>query len=177
MNYTDEIVRTMTTELNRILSCLDLLTEEQIWYKFKPKMNSVGNLCVHLAGNEYQHFISGIGNNPNIRQRTLEFTSDRTYSREELKDLLTRTRNESLAILKGITEEELAKPIRVNYSAEDWNSMMDRSPEEANELGYTRSLQTILYQVCEHYGYHTGQIVLLTKLLSETDQSLSGHKH
>jgi len=66
---------------------LDLLEEEEIWRRFKPNMNTVGHLCIHLAGNEHQHFASGIGNRPFIRQRTLEFTTDRKYARHELKKL------------------------------------------------------------------------------------------
>ncbi|WP_219834139.1 DinB family protein [Paenibacillus sp. R14(2021)] len=177
MKYVEEIMSTMNTELDRILSCLDLLSEEQIWCKFKPAMNAVGNLCIHLAGNEYQHVISGIGRMPNIRQRTSEFTSDRTYTRDELKALLTRTRNESSGILNRLTEDELSQPVRIHYSIDDWNTMKDRSPNEAEEAGYTRDIQTILHQVSEHYGYHTGQIILLTKLLIDTDKSLSGYTH
>lgn len=54
--------------------------------------------------------------------------------------------------------------------------MKDRSPEESDP-GYTRPIQVILFQVCEHYGYHTGQIVLLTKLLNDLQGSISGYKH
>ena len=98
MNYVHEILRTMNGQLDRIHACLDLLDEEEIWRRFKPNMNTVGHLCIHLAGNEhqhfasgignrYQHFASGIGNRPFIRQRTLEFTTDRKYARHELKKL------------------------------------------------------------------------------------------
>ncbi|MNI34084.1 hypothetical protein D3C73_880630 [compost metagenome] len=55
--------------------------------------------------------------------------------------------------------------------------MQDRNQEEAADPGYTRDLQIILYQVCEHYAYHTGQIVILTKLLVDSGDSISGYKH
>lgn len=174
--YIDEILKTMNTELNRILTCLDNLTEDQIWYRFKPSMNSIGNLCVHLAGNEYQHFISGIGNKPNIRQRTLEFTSERTYSRHELKDLLNDTRNQSTSVLENLTEDDLSRSVKILFSIEDWNAMKDRSSEEVDP-GFTKPIQVILFQACEHYGYHSGQIVLLTKLLKDVEGSISGYKH
>ncbi|MNW43193.1 Protein of unknown function [Fontibacillus panacisegetis] len=177
MGYVEEIIRTMNTELNRILTCLDMLSEDQVWYRFKSNMNSIGNLCLHLAGNEYQHFVSGIGNNSNVRKRSMEFTSDRLYSKNELKELLTRTRNESMSILQNVKVGDLKNPIRVNYSVDDWTSMQDRSSEEAVDPGYTRDLQIILYQVCEHYGYHTGQIVVLTKLIVDSSNSISGYKH
>lgn len=177
LKYIDEIIRTMNTELERILFCVDQLSEDQVWQRFKPNMNSIGNLCIHLAGNEYQHFISGIGKKPNIRHRSLEFTSDRTYLKEELKELLIKTRKESLEILQNLKEDDMKRPVKVLYSAADWNIMKDRSPEEARNPGYTRKIEVILYQVCEHYGYHTGQIVLLTKFLKDVDSSITGYKH
>ncbi|MNN06283.1 hypothetical protein D3C81_1190660 [compost metagenome] len=91
--------------------------------------------------------------------------------------MLTRTRIESTSILQHITETDFDKPIRVNYSIADWTSMQDRNQEEAADPGYTRDLQIILYQVCEHYAYHTGQIVILTKLLVDSGDSISGYKH
>jgi len=174
--FVNEILNTMNTELNRIITCLDKLDEEQIWHKYNGKMNAIGNLCVHLAGNEHQHFISGIGKMPMIRQRTLEFTADKTFSKQELKKLLQDTREQSTAILKRLSEEDLKKAVRIEYSAEDWIAMKERDPVDRNN-GYERELQLVLFQVCEHYGYHTGQIVLLTKLLSGTDESITGYKH
>ena len=36
--------------LNRILKCLDLLTEEQIWKRPNEETVSDGNLILHLSG-------------------------------------------------------------------------------------------------------------------------------
>ncbi|XEC96612.1 DinB family protein [Paenibacillus tarimensis] len=174
--FVEEILRTMDTALNRIHICLDSLSEDQVWCRLKPNMNSIGNLCVHLAGNEYQHFVSGIGERPLVRQRTLEFTSDRGYSKNELKELLNQTRNESKSILNNLIEQDLDRQVKVMYSLEDWNRMKERSPEETDPW-YSRSIQVILFQVCEHYGYHTGQIVLLTKLIKDIEGSITGYKH
>ncbi|MBA9087867.1 hypothetical protein FHR92_004360 [Fontibacillus solani] len=35
MGYVEETIRTMNTELNRIFTCLDMLSEDQVWYRFK----------------------------------------------------------------------------------------------------------------------------------------------
>lgn len=172
----NEILSAMNTQMNRIVNCLNHLSEDQIWYKFKPNMNSIGNLCVHLAGNEYQHFVSGIGIKPNIRNRTLEFTAEGTYTKQQLQQLLTDTREQSTAILMNLTEDDLKKDVKIHYSYEDWNTMKERGPEE-KDPGYVRPIEVILLQVCEHYGYHTGQIVLLTKLLEDVQVSISGYKH
>jgi hypothetical protein len=99
MGLIQEVLKTMNTELKRIEICLQRLTEEQVWLRFKPEMNSVGNLCVHLAGNEYQHFVSGVGQRHNIRERSMEFAAEGGYSKVELIGLLHDTRNASAQIL------------------------------------------------------------------------------
>src|ERR1700688_4541899 len=66
--FIEEVLKLMNIQLNRIETCLNKLSEEDIWKKVKNNTNSIGNLCIHLAGNEYQHFISGIGKQPFIRE-------------------------------------------------------------------------------------------------------------
>jgi hypothetical protein len=44
----------MTSALNRIKHCLGQLSDEQIWWRSHPAMNSVGNLILHLCGNVRQ---------------------------------------------------------------------------------------------------------------------------
>jgi uncharacterized damage-inducible protein DinB len=171
-----EILKTMNTKLDIIDNCLNALTYEQIWSKMQPNMNSIGNLCVHLAGNEYQNFISGIGQKPFVRERSLEFTLQGGYSKDELVNLLRSVRSQSIKQLDEFSEAELHANVIIRYSVEDWNKMKDRNTKES-EPYYTRNLLTLLFQVSEHYGYHTGQIVVLTKLLNPSIGSLSGYRH
>jgi hypothetical protein len=171
-----EVIESMNTQMDRIEKCLNSLTYEQIWTRLQPNMNSIGNLCVHLAGNEHQHFISGIGQKPLVRQRTLEFTAQGGYTKEELINLLRSVRTESIKELERIGEADLNNNVTVYYSLEDWNTMKNRKEEE-KEPYYTRQILTSLFQVAEHYGYHTGQIVIFTKLLNPSTVSFSGYRH
>jgi hypothetical protein len=176
LTIVSEVLKTMNTQLERIETCLNLLTYEQIWTRLQPNMNSIGNLCVHLAGNEYQHFISGVGQKPLIRERTLEFTMQGGYSKDELIKLLRSVRSEAVNELDKINDADLNKNIIIHYSIEDWNNMKDRNVNES-EPYYTRQLLTLLFQVSEHYGYHVGQIVIFTKLLNRSTDSISGYRH
>ncbi|MNP51311.1 hypothetical protein D3C76_1456170 [compost metagenome] len=55
------VIEDMNKQLERIEKSLKLLNDELVWTKTKDSMNSIGNLCLHLAGNEYQNFVSAIG--------------------------------------------------------------------------------------------------------------------
>lgn len=176
IDIVSEVLHTMNAQMNRIEKCLNLLTYDQIWTRLQSNMNSIGNLCIHLVGNEYQHFVSGIGEKPLIRERSLEFTMQGGYKKEELIKILRSVRDEATSILEQVTEDDLHKDITVNYSLEDWNTMKNRNEDE-KEPFYRKRLLTLLFQVSEHYGYHAGQIVVFTKLLQPSDESFTGYRH
>lgn len=56
-----QTLRLMDIELERIQMSFARLSEDDIWKKPRNMMNRIGNLCLHLAGNEHQNIVSGIG--------------------------------------------------------------------------------------------------------------------
>ena len=44
----------MDNALMRIKHCLNQLSDEQIWWRAAPSLNSIGNLILHLCGNVRQ---------------------------------------------------------------------------------------------------------------------------
>ncbi|WP_179233055.1 DinB family protein [Paenibacillus rigui] len=176
MKLNDIVLNEMNKQLKRIEACLHLLSDEQVWHRFKPNMNSIGNLCMHLAGNEYQHFVSGIGKAPFNRTRSEEFSMNRGIPGKELAELLKDVRRQSSSILEAMTERDLKTSITVHFSIDDWNKMMVRPAFETNS-NYSRDLETMLIQVCEHYSYHSGQVVILTKLLMDREDNITGTFH
>ncbi|MCD1257296.1 DUF1572 family protein [Paenibacillus athensensis] len=172
----NDVLGAMDTQLRRIEVCLERLTEEQVWERLREGMNSVGNLCVHLAGNEHQHFISGIGGKRMIRERTREFTMSGSYTRDGLVALLRSVREEARSYLTLLTAADLGRDVTIFYGVEDWFTMKDRGVSE-QEPCYTRKLGTILLQVAEHYAYHAGQIVLITKQLQATTENVTEFRH
>lgn len=54
---------------------------------------------------------------------------------------------------------------------------MEVRPNIETESNYSRDLETMLVQVCEHYSYHAGQIVVLTKLILDSKDHITGTYH
>jgi uncharacterized damage-inducible protein DinB len=154
----------LNTQLSRIQGCLRQLTEEQVWSRLTPQCNSIANLCVHLAGSEYQHIVSGIGGKPFIRERSQEFSIRGGLTPEELGERLQAVRDRSVQELNRLTEQDLDKLVPLYFSREDWREMKGSAAQDT-EPSVTRSIRGHLMYTIEHYANHTGQIVLLTKWL------------
>ncbi|CAH1195069.1 hypothetical protein PAECIP111892_01952 [Paenibacillus auburnensis] len=170
------VMEDMNKQLDRIEKSLNLLNNELVWTRTKESMNSIGNLCLHLAGNEYQNFVSAIGNRPFIRERTREFTTDGGISKDELIGLLRDTRTQSEDVLSGLSNDDLSREVIIHYDQEDWNRMY-RKAAGADETYDTREIGRLIVQVSAHYGYHAGQIVVLAKMLQDTNEHISGQYH
>src|SRR3954452_23792908 len=70
--------------LHKITHCMLQLTDEQVWQRPRPEMNSVGNLITHLCGNLRQWIISGVGGSPDVRNRPAEFAALTGPTRDQL---------------------------------------------------------------------------------------------
>lgn len=176
IELTKYIMEDMNKQLDRIEKSLNSLDDGLIWTRMKDSMNSIGNLVLHLAGNEYQNFVSAIGNKPFIRERTREFTTDGEISKEELLALLRKTRSESEVVLSALSNDDLSREVIIRYDREDWNRM-HRVDAPADETYDTRVIDRLLLQVSAHYGYHAGQIVVLAKMLQDTNEHFTGQYH
>ncbi len=142
----DEVLHRLYDEsLPRILKCLDLLTNEQIWWRPNESSNSVGNLVLHLCGNVNQWIYSGLGGFPDERVRQEEFDSREFIAREELKIALESTLENVRNVIEGVSVDEI---LRI------------RPVQTFEESGLS-----ILIHVTEHFSYHTGQIAYITKML------------
>ncbi len=167
----------MDKQLQRIIKSLSHLDDEMIWKKLKASTNSVGNLCLHLAGNEYQNFVSAIGHKPFIRKRSRgEFNTEGGMTKDELINLLLMTRAESTLILSNLSEDDLQREVIIRYDLNDWNRMyrVNASEDEAYDV---RVISRLLIQVGAHYSYHAGQIVLLSKLMIDIEENITGQYH
>ena len=135
--------------LPKLERCLEQLTDEQIWWRANENSNSIGNLLLHLCGNARQWIVSGLGGAADARVRSQEFAERRVISRAEL-----------LAILRQTLAE-------VDSTLADFNhgKLLDRYSIQGTLV---TALEAI-FHVTEHFSMHTGQIILLTKLLTEKD--------
>ncbi len=135
--------------LPKIEHCLTKLTDEQIWWRANEQSNSIGNLVLHLCGNAKQWIVCGIGNAPDARDRDAEFAQRDIVPRDELQSLLNKT--------MGDVDSTLAR-----FGAERLLEMRAIQGTESS------ALDAILH-VVEHFSMHTGQIVMLTKMLTGSD--------
>jgi len=135
--------------LPKIERCLEKLTDEQIWWRSNSESNSIGNLILHLSGNARQWIVCGLGTEPDARVRQTEFDERRTIPRDELLGRLrttVRAVDDTLAIFD---------PYR----------LLDRFQIQGTEA----TALAAIFHVTEHFSMHTGQIILLTKMLAEID--------
>jgi hypothetical protein len=128
----------------QIKKCLDKLSYEDIWWRPRPGQNSVGNLVLHLTGNLRQRVNHVIGDQADVRQRELEFSTEGGPSGEELWAGLNHAVEEAMAIVSGLDEEQLQSPSR-------WQ------PEPRTKL-------EAFLLVALHFALHTGQIIAFTRM-------------
>ena len=153
--YVSEVVRhavmRMDENTKKIEKCLKELSEDEVWQKPNKASNSIANLLLHLCGNIRQYAISSLGRRPDVRERDLEFSTEKGYEKADLFTKLSETVEEAKAIIKKIDIEEM---LRIRFVQ-----------------GYEFSGIGVLIHVVEHYSYHTGQIIFWTKLLREKDMA------
>lgn len=143
--------------IQRILKCLDLLSDDQIWFRSNENSNSVGNLVLHLNGNLKQWIFSGLLDDKDTRDRSLEFSQREIISKEILR--------EKLLYLKHSLSDRLVLLKDVDLTNE-------RTIQGIEENGVS-----VLIHVTEHFSYHTGQIALLTKQLLNQDLGFYNEGH
>ncbi|WP_232697450.1 DinB family protein [Brevibacillus daliensis] len=155
----------LDTELDRIQIALNTLPRDMLWKKVRDQTNSVGNLCLHLAGNEYQNMVSGIGGKPFIRERSAEFLAEGGRTREELLVYLMEVRGQTRDVFTNLTEDDLMREVFISY------------PPDAGIASFSRSLLDLVYHTTAHCSYHTGQIMYITKILQSENKHLLSWRH
>jgi uncharacterized damage-inducible protein DinB len=135
--------------LPKIERCLEKLTDEQVWWRPNPESNSIGNLLLHISGNAWQWIVCGLGTATDQRQRQTEF---------DQRD--------------GIPLEELLKRLRTTVSETD-KVLAEFEPsrllDEYQIQGTNSTALAAIFHVTVHFSMHTGQIILLTKMLGGVD--------
>jgi uncharacterized damage-inducible protein DinB len=139
----------LTDYLPKIEQCAGLLSDGQIWWRANPESNSIGNLLLHLSGNAQQWIVVGLGGAPDQRDRDAEFSQREIVPSDELIRRLRQT----------------LKDVDATLTAFDANRLLDRFTIQKSDV----SALAAIFHVVEHFSMHTGQIIMLTKLLTATD--------
>jgi len=127
----------------RIQHCLAQLSDDQLWQRPAPDMNSIGNLILHLCGNVRQWIIAGLGNQPDIRNRPLEFSECGPIAKSELLRRLDATVQEAKRVLEGQKAAQLLAVRRI----------------QGSDLNGLRAL----FNSVPHFHGHTQEIVHMTR--------------
>lgn len=130
-------------------ACLTKLSEEDIWWRPNEKSNSIGNLILHLCGNIRQWIIHGVGVAVDLRNRPEEFAARESFSKTELLEKLESTLAEVDAVLARLPVEKLTEPRLIQ--------------------GFDVTVLRAIFHVVEHFSYHTGQIIYITKMRTGED--------
>ena len=86
----------------QVVACLDLLGDEQIWWRANDGSNSVGNLVLHVCGSS-RHFLGrALGGSDYVRDRPREFAERGPLPKDFLKQLVRETAEETGRVLEQL---------------------------------------------------------------------------
>jgi len=139
----DLVKSRLVTEYPRQLTrCLQVLDEDDLWWRPNEQANAVGNLVLHLAGSNRHYLELVISGEPYARDREAEFLARGTRTKADLLAVWADVTNRVARVLDRLTEARLNEP--------------------TSEQG--RSVAQILLHVSHHNALHLGQIVWVTKM-------------
>ena len=125
---------------------VEAIPPDRIWWRPNEQSNSVGNLLIHLAGNLRQWILSGVGGQPQTRDRAGEFAARTGDDAQALLAELDEVLDAVDAVLGGLTEARLA----------------DRSGIQGRDI----TVLEAVFHVTEHFSMHLGQVIVIAKLLA-----------
>jgi uncharacterized damage-inducible protein DinB len=134
--------RLVTEFPTQVEKCLEVLGEDDLWWRPHEQSNAVGNLVLHVAGSN-RHFLEHvIGGAPGVRDRDAEFAARGGRTKADIRQVWSDVAGRVNAVLHSLTPERLSQPTS------------DRN----------RSVADVLLHVTHHNALHIGQIVWITKL-------------
>lgn len=141
----------------RLTAALAVLPEGELWWQPHPGALSVGTILMHLEGNVRQWILSGVGNEPDARERASEFSTDHreeaSGERTELLDRLQSTTSAAVELLASLAADSLQ--------------------EEHAIQGFDVTGLEAIYHVVEHFSWHVGQAVWIAKARAGTDHGIA----
>jgi Protein of unknown function (DUF1572) len=144
-----EALRVRVTEVlpAQIRSCVEELSEEQLWWRPNGESNSVGNLVLHVRGAVLHFLCRGVGGLEYARDREAEFAAGGSIPKQQLLVMF----------------DEMVEKASETFAALD----PSRLGEPSTEPAYYSIIFEDLFGVAVHLAAHAGQIVYVTKMLKE----------
>ena len=130
--------------LPKIERCLEVLSDEDVWWRANEGSNSIGNLLLHLEGSTRAWIIGVAGGSHHPRDRQQEFDERERIPRAELMSRLRQMLAEADEVLARLDVEVL----------------LERRQARGEEV----TVLLAVYHAVEHFSMHTGQIIMLSKM-------------
>ncbi len=143
--FVAESNKLLDQSLVKIRNCLDQLTDEQVWWRPREPLNSIGNLMLHLAGNLRQWSVVGIGGMPDDRDRESEFTQHELIGKDELWKRLADRVEQAKKLFATLGDHQLTET-RV---------IQEFQVTVLGAISHTTS----------HFVGHTHQIIYITRMI------------
>ncbi len=128
----------------QIDACLEVLNDEDVWWRPNDQANAVGNLVLHLSGSNRYYLEQVIGGRDIGRDRDAEFAARGGYSKAQLEALWDETRGIVEGVLNGLDPAQMR--------------------QTTDRTGKMTTYAQILLHVTHHNAAHMGQIVWITKM-------------
>jgi uncharacterized damage-inducible protein DinB len=129
----------------QITACLDVLSEQELWWRPNEQANAAGNLVVHLSWSNRYYLEQVIGGRDIGRNREAEFAARGGSSKAQVREIY----DHSLRV---------AEEILTSLDASQMMTTTDRT-------GKVTTYAQLLMHVGHHNAVHMGQIVWITKSL------------
>jgi uncharacterized damage-inducible protein DinB len=144
----DEFLQMVRTRLlddypSQIRACLDVLSDEDVWWRPHEGANAIGNLVLHLAGSNRFYLGHAIGGGADVRDRDAEFAARGGQSKADVLRVYEEVGTTVRRVLDTVTPSRLT--------------------EITNATGRPSSFARILMHVTHHNALHIGQIVWVAK--------------
>ena len=128
----------------QIGQCLDVMTEDDVWWRPDEKSNALGNIMLHLIGSNRLYVGYGVGARSIERDRAAEFTARGNPSRAAVVSAWNETVQMMREVFDGLDQSRLM-------------DMTDRT-------GKMTTIASILLHASHHTAAHMGQVVWITKM-------------
>jgi hypothetical protein len=129
--------------LRKIEHCVHQLNEEQVWWRPRPEMNSIGNLLLHLAGNLGQWIVSGIAGARDIRNRPEEFADRSELPKNNILSMLRSAVREADGVMEKLPTEKLTAARRIQ--------------------GFDTTVLAAIFDTVAHFRGHCQEIIHQTR--------------
>ncbi len=129
----------------QINACLDVLTEQELWWRPNDEANSPANLVLHLAFSNRYYVEEIIGGRTVARDRDQEFSVRGGYSKEQVREIWDGSSRAVAGVLNGLEPSQMM--------------------QTTDRTGKTTTFVQVLLHVSHHNATHMGQILWATKEL------------